>query len=89
MAKLLSNSVEVWEPWMGIHYGLNRVRFTALVPVGSRLLARVTLLGADPIDSGGYQLTWQVTIEREGGGKPACIAESISRRYPDPAYREA
>lgn len=69
---------------MGVHYGLNRARFMEPVPVGSCLFARVILLGADPIDNDRYQLTWQVTIEREGGGKAACVAESISWRYPDP-----
>jgi acyl dehydratase len=58
------------------------VRFTAPVPVGSRLRARMKLLAADPIDNGGYQVAMQVTIEREGSEKPVCIAESLSRRFP-------
>jgi acyl dehydratase len=58
------------------------VRFTAPVPVGSRVRSRAKLLAADAIDNGGWQFTWSVTIEREGSDKPACIAESISRRYP-------
>jgi acyl dehydratase len=67
---------------MGVNYGLNKVRFTAPVPVGSRLRARMKLLSAEPIDNGGWQMAWQVTIEREGSDKPVCIAESLSRRYP-------
>ena len=67
---------------MGVNYGLNKVRFTSPVPVGSRLRARAKLLEARPIENGGYQFTWNVTIEREGGDKPACVAESVNRRYP-------
>lgn len=67
---------------MGVNYGLNRVRFTAPVPVGSRLRAHFKLLQCDPVDNGGQQLTWLVSIEREGSDKPVCVAESINRRYP-------
>jgi acyl dehydratase len=65
---------------MGVNYGLNRVRFTAPVPVGSRLRGRFRLLAYEPI-AGGAQLTVEVTIEREGADKPVCIAESLTRRY--------
>ena len=67
---------------LGVNYGLNRVRFTAPVPVGSRLRARMKLLACEPAAPDGLQMTWQVTIEREGADKPVCIAESIGRRYP-------
>ena len=67
---------------MGVNYGLNKVRFTAPVPVGSRLRASMKLLAADPIDNDGLQMTWEVTVEREGAAKPVCIAESLVRRYP-------
>ena len=67
---------------MGVNYGLNKVRFTSPVPVGSRLRARMTLLACEPIDHGGMQMTWKVVVEREGGDKPVCIAESIGLRYP-------
>lgn len=65
---------------MGINYGLNRVRFPAPVRVGSRLRARFKLLAYEPLE-GGAQLTVQVTVEIEGSDKPACVAESVSRRY--------
>ncbi len=65
---------------MGVNYGLNKVRFPAPVPVGSRLRGRMTLLSVEDIP-GGAQVTWQVTMEREGSDKPVCVAESISRRY--------
>jgi acyl dehydratase len=82
LPKLLESSIELRETRMGVNYGLNRVRFTAPVPVGSRLRSRAKLVAADAIDNGGWQFTWSVTIEREGSDKPACVAESISRRYP-------
>jgi acyl dehydratase len=67
---------------MAVNYGLNRVRFMAPVPVGSRLRARMTLKACDAIDNRGVQMTWEVSVEREGGTKPVCVAESIVRRYP-------
>lgn len=67
---------------MGINYGLNRVRFPSPVRVGDRLRARFKLLAYEPLE-GGAQLTVQVTVEIEGADKPACVAESVSRRYVD------
>lgn len=67
---------------MGVNYGLNKVRFTAPVPVGSRLRARMKLMASEPIDNNGMQLTWEVLIEREGAAKPVCVAESMVRHYP-------
>jgi acyl dehydratase len=66
---------------MSINYGLNRVRFTSPVPVGSRLRARIKLQACDTISDDGVQMTWLVTVEREGADKPACVAESLTRRY--------
>jgi acyl dehydratase len=67
---------------MGVNYGLNKVRFTAPVPVGSRLRGRLTLLACDAIENNGMQMTWKVSVEREGADKPVCVAESLGRRYP-------
>ncbi|WP_024537286.1 MaoC family dehydratase [Comamonas badia] len=66
---------------MGINYGLNRVRFPAPVPVGSRLRGRVTLRGVEPAQPDGVQMTLEVAVEREGGDKPVCVAESLVRSY--------
>ena len=66
---------------MGVNYGLNRVRFTAPVPVGSRLRARLLLQATEPLSPEGLQMTWLVTVEREGGDKPVCVAESLARSY--------
>ena len=76
------SSFKVTETRMGVNYGLNKVRFTSPVPVGSRLRARMTLLDARPIDNLGLQMTWSVSVEREGSDKPVCVAESLSRQYP-------
>jgi len=65
---------------MGVNYGLNKVRFPAPVPVGSRVRAHVRLLSVDDVP-GGVQVVTQVTIEREGGDKPVCVAEPVSRIY--------
>ena len=66
---------------MGVNYGLNRVRFTSPVPVGSRVRARFTLAKFERIENSGVQVTWHVTIEREGAAKPALVAEWIGRHY--------
>ncbi len=66
---------------MGVNYGLNRVRFTAPVPTGSRVRARFTLAKFERIEGDGVQVTWNVTIEREGAAKPALVAEWIGRHY--------
>jgi acyl dehydratase len=65
---------------MALNYGLNRVRFIAPVPAGSRVRGRFTPSAVDEI-SGGFQVTWNVTIEREGGDKPCCVAEWLVRYY--------
>jgi acyl dehydratase len=66
---------------MGVNYGLNKVRFTSPVPVGSRLRAQMTLQACEPIDNNGMQLTWLVSVQREGSDKPVCVAESLTRLY--------
>jgi acyl dehydratase len=65
---------------MGINYGLNKVRFPAPVPSGSRVRGRCTLQQLEPID-GGVQATWSVLIERDGSAKPCCAAEWLVRYY--------
>jgi acyl dehydratase len=81
LPRFFESALEVLDTRMGVNYGLNRVRFTAPVPVGSRLRARIRLLACEPIPDNGYQMTWGVTVEREGSDKPVCIAESLTRRY--------
>jgi acyl dehydratase len=82
LPRFFESTFEVRSARMGVNYGLNKVRFTAPVPVGSRLRARMTLLAAEPVAGDGMQMTWQVQIEREGADKPVCVAESLARHYP-------
>jgi acyl dehydratase len=82
LPRFFESSMTVLETRMGVNYGLNKVRFTAPVPVGSHLRARMKLLKSEPIDNHGAQMTWEVTVEREGVTKPVCVAESLARHYP-------
>ena len=64
----------------GVNYGLNKVRFPAPMPVGDRVRMRMKLAAVDDIP-GGAQFTTELTFEREGGDKPVCVAESLTRVY--------
>jgi acyl dehydratase len=64
----------------GINYGSNKVRFTNMVPVGSRVRARQKVLSVEA-RAGGLQMINEVTIEVEGQDRPACVAETISLVY--------
>jgi len=66
---------------MGVNYGLNRVRFTAPVPSGSRVRARFTLQKFERLADGGIQVTWNTVVEREGADKPVLVAEWLGRHY--------
>ena len=68
------------EARMGINYGLNRVRFPAPVPVGSRVRVTFEVVSVEEIEGGGQQ-TLSATVEREGGEKPVCAAEVVFRSY--------
>ena len=80
LPEMAASAFGVNEARMGVNYGLNKVRFPAPVPSGSRLRGHFQLVGYEPLE-GGAQITVQVTMEREGSDKPVCIAESIGRRY--------
>jgi acyl dehydratase len=80
LPKLIESTFEFSDRKMGVNYGLNKVRFTAPVPAGARIRGRFTLAKYEKLE-GGVQTTWSVTVEREGGDKPAMVAETISRHY--------
>ncbi|MEU6842095.1 MaoC family dehydratase [Streptomyces sp. NPDC046716] len=65
---------------MGVNYGTNKVRFPAPVPVGSRLRATGKITSVEDV-AGGVQVSVAFTVERDGGDKPVCVAESVSRYY--------
>jgi len=78
---LMERAIRVGGAGMLVNYGLNKVRFPAPVPAGSRVRGRFALLSTDDVAGGGVQLTWQATVEREGADKPACVAELIVRSH--------
>lgn len=80
LPELFVKAFDIADVRMGVNYGLNKVRFTAPVPADGRVRGRFVLREYQPLE-GGAQLTVEATIELEGSGKPACIAETISRRY--------
>lgn len=63
---------------MGVNYGCNKVRFPSPVPVGSRIRGGGEIVSVDEV-KGGVQVVVRVTVEIEGGAKPACVAETVSR----------
>lgn len=75
-----SQILVVTDAAMGVNYGLNKVRFPAPVPVGSRIRLTATLLEVEEV-KGGLQLTAAGVIEREGSDKPVCVLESLTRLY--------
>jgi acyl dehydratase len=80
LPKLSESTFEFSDRKMGVNYGLNRVRFTAPLPAGAKIRGRFTLSKYEKLD-GGVQVTWSVSIEREGSDKPVMVAESIGRHY--------
>lgn len=80
LPRLIESTFEFSDRKMGVNYGLNKVRFTSPVPAGAKIRGRFTLAKFEKLE-GGVQTTWGVTVEREGGDKPAMVAETISRHY--------
>ena len=77
----LPQLVEVQGASMGVNVGLDKVRFPAPVPTGSRLRGAGTIVAVEEA-KGGVQVTVRVTVEIEGSDKPACVAETVSRFFP-------
>jgi acyl dehydratase len=78
ISALLRSAIRLPKQRMGINYGLNRVRFMAAVPSGSKIRGRFVPSEIKEIE-GGYQVVWTITIEREGSEKPSCVAEWVMR----------
>jgi acyl dehydratase len=64
-----------------LNYGANKIRYLTPVPAGSRLRGRVSILEAQDIPPHALRVTYKVTIEIEGGERPACVAEVIGQHY--------
>ncbi len=77
---MVRSAFKIGDVRMTINYGLNRVRFPATVPVGSRLRGHFKLLSFEAV-TGGAQVVVEVTSEREGHPKPVCVAESVFRHF--------
>jgi acyl dehydratase len=77
---LVAQTFQVEGTKMGVNYGLNKVRFTSPVPVGSKVRASAELADVTDVE-GGVQLTTKVTVEIEGSERPALVAEWLTRRY--------
>mgnify|MGYP003419912298 CR=1 FL=1 len=82
--ELLPPARQALQPVPDVFLSNRGVRFPVPVPAGSRLRGHFRLLAFDPLP-GGAQLTVEVTMELEGSAKPACVAESVSRRFIGPA----
>jgi len=80
LSELGKSAMEIGGVRMGINYGLNRVRFVAPVFADSKIRGRFTLAELEEIN-GGVQAIWGVTVERENGEKPCCVAEWLVRYY--------
>jgi acyl dehydratase len=81
LTKFIESTFSFSDRKMGVNYGLNRVRFTAPLPSASRVRARFKLLKYENIEGNGAQVTWDVTVERQGSDKPVLVAEWIGRSY--------
>ncbi len=81
LSHLIESTFSFDERKMGINYGLNKVRFTAPLPSGSRIRARFVLAKYETLPNNGVQNTWDVSIERKGGDKPVLVAEWLTRSY--------
>ncbi len=77
---LMANAIRLADARLDVNYGLNKVRFPAPLKVGARVRGSFSLIDLTVI-AGGQQLVWKITIEIEGGDKPACVAEAVFRRY--------
>jgi acyl dehydratase len=80
MPRMIKEALEIQGVRMSVNYGLNKVRFTSPVPSGSRVRGRLVLGKLEKLD-GSVQLTWNVTVEREGGERPCLVAEWLVRHY--------
>lgn len=79
-AAFVEQAFEVRGTSMQVNYGLERVRFPSPVPVGSRVRGAVELASATEIEAG-VQAVVRVTVEVEGGAKPACVADLVIRFF--------
>jgi acyl dehydratase len=80
LAPLFSQVLEIRGISMGVNYGLNKVRFPSPVPVGSKIRLGAALVSVKDVP-GGVEVVVDAVVEREGGDKPACVAQAVYRYY--------
>lgn len=85
VSSFLAEVLHVEDAAVAINYGLNRVRFPAPVPVGSRIRLGAELAEVEEPQPGTVQVVIRSTVEREGGDKPVCVAESVVRFVGSPS----
>ena len=81
LSQFMKQALDIQGLRMAINYGSNRVRFPAAVKVGSRIRARFRLASVKEVE-GGFEVTYEATLQAEGSEKPCCVAEWIVRYYP-------
>jgi acyl dehydratase len=81
LVPLVAQTYRVEGVKMGVNYGLNKVRFTSPVPVGSKVRANVDVADVSEVGGGALQVTLKVTVEIEGAERPALVAEWLTRQY--------
>ena len=78
----LPQLMEVRNVSMGVNYGMDKTRFPAAVPVGSRIRGSGEVVAAEEVKGGAVQVTVRVSVEVDGGDRPACVVDTISRFVP-------
>lgn len=81
LSRLVHSLIMVDSARLNLNYGLNKVRFPAPVPVGSRLRLHCTIAAAEPYPENGLKVSWGCTVEIEGQPKPACVGEWITLMF--------
>ena len=79
--RLAATLVKVQKRRRGINYGSNKVRFTNVVPAGSRIRLHQRIVAVDEVSGGGYRITSEMKIEVEGQERPALVAETMGVQY--------
>jgi acyl dehydratase len=81
LSSLIHQVYKIENVKMGVNYGLNKVRFTAPVPVGSKVRGTIDLVDVSDVGSGAVQVVNKVVVEIEGSERPALVAEWLTRQY--------
>jgi acyl dehydratase len=81
VSELSTQNLQIVKKRTGLNYGSNKVRFTGMVPAGSRVRLRSVLKAAEDVKDNGVRVISTVTMEREGAERPVMVAETISIAY--------